>query len=135
MRVWTAAILGMLALATSADAAQPRARASAAMPRYSHIFLIIDENKGYDQLMNMPAVTPVIHQLASQYGTAIQFYAEVHPSEANYIAMVAGDTFGIHDDDAFYCTRDEGPVLRRFGRARLCQSRHRGAQPDGPALG
>ncbi len=26
-----------------------------------------------------------------------------HPSEANYIAMLGGDTFGIHDDDAWYC--------------------------------
>ena len=34
------------------------------MPRYSHIFLIIDENKGYNQLMDMPAVTPEIHALA-----------------------------------------------------------------------
>jgi hypothetical protein len=27
----------------------------------------------------------------------------VHPSEANYVALLGGDTFGIHDDDAFYC--------------------------------
>jgi arylsulfatase A-like enzyme len=29
----------------------------------------------------------------------------VHPSEGNYVAMIGGDTFGIHDDDAWYCTR------------------------------
>src|SRR5438270_6082700 len=107
MKNWIAAIMGGLALATSADAARTRARppsAAVQVPRYAHIFLIIAENKGYNQLMDMPAVTPVIHALASQYGTATQFYAEVHPSEANYIAMLGGDTFGIHDDDAFYCT-------------------------------
>jgi phospholipase C len=106
MKTWIAAVLGILALATSADAARTRPRhvsPAAQMPRYSHVFLIIDENKGYDQLMNLPALTPVIHALATQYGTATQFYAEVHPSEANYIAMLGGDTFGIHDDDAFYC--------------------------------
>jgi hypothetical protein len=27
----------------------------------------------------------------------------VHPSEANYVALVGGDTFGIHDDDGYYC--------------------------------
>ncbi len=27
----------------------------------------------------------------------------MHPSEANYVALLAGDTFGIHDDDGYYC--------------------------------
>jgi hypothetical protein len=48
-------------------------------------------------------IAPNINRLAHEYGLATQFYAEVHPSEANYIAMLGGDTFGIHDDDAFYC--------------------------------
>lgn len=73
------------------------------MSRYDHIFVIIDENKGYNQLMGNPEWTPVIHRLATQYGLASDFYAEAHSSEGNYIAMLGGDTFGIHDDDAFYC--------------------------------
>lgn len=75
------------------------------MPRYRHIFVIALENKGYRQLMDHPEWTPVIHRLADEYGSATQFFAEVHSSEADYIAMLAGDTFGIHDDDAFYCHR------------------------------
>ena len=73
------------------------------MPRYEHIFVIIDENKGFDQLMQNPDWTPNIQRLANEYGLATQFYGEVHSSEGNYVAMVGGDTFGIHDDDAFYC--------------------------------
>ena len=73
------------------------------MPHYAHIFVIIAENKGFDQLMQHPQWTPNIHKLASEYGLATQFYAEVHSSEGNYIAMLGGDTFGIRDDDAFYC--------------------------------
>ncbi len=53
--------------------------------------------------MDHPQWTPVIHKLAAEYGLASQFYAEVHPSEGNYIAMLGGDTFGVRDDDAFYC--------------------------------
>ncbi len=79
------------------------ARAEPEMPLYKHIFVIVSENKGFDQLMSHPAWTPVIHRLAAKYGLASQFYAEVHSSEANYIAMLGGDTFGIHDDDAFFC--------------------------------
>lgn len=73
------------------------------VPKYEHIFVIIEENKGFDQIMQHPQWTPHIHALASEYGLATQFYAEVHSSEGNYLAMLAGDTFGIHDDDAFYC--------------------------------
>ncbi|MGA7710933.1 MAG: alkaline phosphatase family protein [Rhizomicrobium sp.] len=86
-----------MALAPSGAGAAP------AMPRYDHIFVIVLENKGYDQIMTHPGWTPVLHRLAAEYGSASQFYAEVHSSEANYIAMLGGDTFGIHDDDAFFC--------------------------------
>jgi len=84
-------------------ASAPVQAAPAAMPHYDHIFVIISENKGFEQIMDHPQWTPVIHKLAKEYGLASQFYAEVHSSEGNYIAMLGGDTFGIHDDDAFYC--------------------------------
>jgi phosphatidylinositol-3-phosphatase len=96
-------LLAMLAVATASVGATPTNSARPAMPLYKHIFVIIEENKGYDQIMSHPQWTPVIHRLAREYGTATQFYAEVHSSEGNYLAMVGGDTFGIHDDDAFYC--------------------------------
>lgn len=64
--------------------------------------MIIAENKAYDQIIGSPN-TPILNQLGKTYGLAAKFYGEVHPSEANYIAMLGGSTFGIHDDDAFYC--------------------------------
>jgi phospholipase C len=79
------------------------AAGAAEMPRYAHIFVIIAENKGFDQMMRDPALTPQLHRLAGEYGQATQFFAEDHPSEGNYVAMVGGDTFGIKDDDAFFC--------------------------------
>jgi phospholipase C len=73
------------------------------MQRYAHILVIVAENKGYELIIGPGTAAPNINRLARQYGLASQFFAEVHPSEGNYIAMLAGDTFGIHDDDAFYC--------------------------------
>ena len=73
-----------------------------AMPKYDHIFVIIEENKGYDQIIGSPNA-PNLNRLAKTYGLASSFYGAVHPSEANYIALLGGSTFGIHDDDAFYC--------------------------------
>jgi phosphatidylinositol-3-phosphatase len=72
------------------------------IPRYDHILVIIAENHGYDQIIGNPNA-PNLNRLANTYGSATQFYGEVHPSKANYIAMLAGDTFGIHDDDAYFC--------------------------------
>jgi phospholipase C len=84
-----------------ADAASPAPQP--AMPRYQHIFVLIEENQSFDKMMQHPQWTPNLHRLAAEYGLASQFYAEVHSSEGNYVAMVGGDTFGIHDDDAFFC--------------------------------
>lgn len=91
-----------LSVAVSASAKDRNGRARN-VPAYSHVVVIVEENKDFGQIMN-PAVAPNIAKLASEYGSAENFFGEVHPSEANYLALLGGDTFGIHDDDAFYCT-------------------------------
>jgi phospholipase C len=73
-----------------------------AIPHYKHLFVIIAENKSYDQIIGNTDA-PKLTQLAKTYGLATQFYGEVHPSEGNYVSMLGGSNFGIHDDDAFYC--------------------------------
>jgi hypothetical protein len=89
-----------MAMASGAHAAMTAA--DKAVPRYTHVIVIMEENKNYNQILN-PAIAPNISGLAAAYGNATQFFGEVHPSEANYVALLGGDTFGIHDDDAFYC--------------------------------
>ena len=91
-----------LALAGCASLAIGAGRAVEGIPPYDHVFVIIDENKDYEQILD-PNQTPHIARLAADYGNATKFYGEVHPSEANYVALLGGDTFGIHDDDAYYC--------------------------------
>ena len=91
-----------LACAAIAGCASAAAGPDAAVPKYDHIVVIVEENKDYGQIMS-PAFAPNIAGLAARYGDAGQFFGEVHPSEANYVALLGGDTFGIHDDDAFYC--------------------------------
>ncbi len=72
------------------------------IPRFDHILVIIAENHAYRQIIGNPHA-PNINRLATSYGLATRYYGVVHPSKANYIAMIGGDTFGIHDDDAYYC--------------------------------
>jgi len=102
-----AAVAAAAALGSAASgpafAAPVRLRAdNEGVPRYAHIVVIVEENKDYDQIID-PVAAPNIAGLAAHYGLAGQFFAEVHPSEANYVALLGGDTFGIHDDDAYYC--------------------------------
>jgi phosphatidylinositol-3-phosphatase len=73
-----------------------------AIPRYDHIFIVIGENKAYEEIIGS-VDAPNLNRLAQTHGLSSQFYGEVHPSEANYVALLGGSTFGIHDDDAFYC--------------------------------
>ena len=96
MRMYTAlsgSLLG-LCLATMAHAET--------VPHYNHIFVILEENRSLDEIIGSPD-TPEITRLAKTYGLAGNFFAIRHPSEPNYVALVGGDTFGIRDDDAFYC--------------------------------
>ncbi|MFI4966304.1 MAG: alkaline phosphatase family protein [Caulobacterales bacterium] len=90
-------------LATLVASTAPVVGASAAaLPRYAHVLVIVEENKDYAQVLS-GTFAPNLARLARTYGEATNFFAEVHPSEANYVALLGGDTFGIHDDDAFYC--------------------------------
>jgi hypothetical protein len=99
MRAPLLALAALLGLGSPALAQTPADRA---VPRYAHIFVIIEENKNYDQILD-PKTAPNIAGLAAEYGDATRFYGEVHPSEGNYVALLGGDTYGIHDDDAYYC--------------------------------
>ena len=97
--------LGMglaLAAGVCGSAAVARGDGLEGVPRFDHVVVIVEENKEYDQIVGGVAA-PNISRLAKTFGDATHFYGEVHPSEANYVALLGGDTFGIHDDDPFYC--------------------------------
>src|SRR5437773_12494061 len=68
-----------------------------AVPAFSHIFVIIMENREFGEVVN-PSQAPFITKLARDYAVANPYYAVTHPSLPNYIALTGGDTFGITDD-------------------------------------
>ena len=95
------ALFGLLAI-TLCGAVVTSARAEGAIPRYDHVFVIVEENHTANQILGSGRA-PAFDRLAQTYGSATQFFAETHPSEPNYIAMLGGDTLGVTDDDAYYC--------------------------------
>lgn len=93
-------VLAVVALLCMA-AAGPQPARDSAVPRFNHIFVIIEENKS-STIIGGPDAQELT-TLSKTYGLASNFYAETHPSEPNYVAIVGGGTFGILDDDAYYC--------------------------------
>src|SRR5512136_1764459 len=72
----------------------PQAQAARLVPDFAHIIIIPFENHEFDQVIRN-AQMPNYNLLASHYTLLTQYYAIRHPSLPNYIALVAGDTFGI----------------------------------------
>jgi hypothetical protein len=70
------------------------------VPDFKHIIIVVFENKEFGTVVNNPQM-PYFNQLAQSYTLLTQLYAETHPSLPNYLAMIAGDTFGV----TFDCTK------------------------------
>ncbi|MDB4957942.1 MAG: putative acid phosphatase [Myxococcales bacterium] len=68
-------------------------------PQWSgSVFTIVMENKGQRDIVGN-SQAPFINQLAKQNAVAAGYHDSfVHPSEPNYIWMIAGENFGILDD-------------------------------------
>lgn len=83
--------------AASASAASGASGASTA--RRSHtvrkLMVVVVENHS---LGEMRTQMPYVRSLADRYGYATRYTAQTHPSLPNYLAMVGGSTFGVHDD-------------------------------------
>jgi phosphatidylinositol-3-phosphatase len=67
------------------------------VPAFDHIFVVIMENHGYNEIIGSPDA-PYLNQLAGQYGVATNYFSVAHPSLPNYLALTGGDTFGITTD-------------------------------------
>lgn len=72
--------------------------ASAAGPAIGHIYVIMEENTSYEDVIGNTADAPYLNSLAQTYGFAANYYGVTHPSLPNYVATTAGDFFGTHSD-------------------------------------
>lgn len=68
------------------------------VPPFSHIFIIVLENKEFGTVIGPRRGMPNFNQWASEYTLLTQFYAIRHPSLPNYLALIGGDTFGVDTD-------------------------------------
>jgi acid phosphatase len=78
---------------TASATAQPQAL----VPNFDHIVMVMFENKEFGSVIGN-SLMPYYNGLARENTLLTQFYAVIHPSLPNYIALMGGDTFGITSD-------------------------------------
>jgi hypothetical protein len=97
--------------ASAASAGAPAAATGQATPtHYDHVFVIMEENHGFSDVIGNPAA-PNLNALAQQYGIATNYFGVAHPSEPNYVGLLGGDTYGVKDDNPYYLNKVNAPSL------------------------
>lgn len=87
-------LAGGISVASVTASAKPVAPPKA----YQHIFVIMMENEGSQNIIGNPD-TPYITHLAHTYGYEDNYYGVTHPSLPNYIAAFTGNTWYSNSDD------------------------------------
>ncbi len=67
-------------------------------PALDHVFVIMLENHSKSSVIGN-ANAPFLTHLARKFSMAANYYGVTHPSMPNYIGAIAGDNFGIQDDE------------------------------------
>ncbi len=67
----------------------------AKVPRFQHVFLFYFENEDFGSIIGNTRQAPYLNSLLPHASLLSNFFAEEHPSDANYLALAGGSTFGV----------------------------------------
>ena len=73
-------------------------------PSQTHVFMVVEENRPYSQVIGAATIMPYLNSLATKYGLATQYYADFHPSIPNYFMLTTGQP------ESFLDNTFQGPV-------------------------
>jgi YVTN family beta-propeller protein len=82
------------------------------IPGYQHVFLFYFENEGFGSIIGNTRQAPYLNSLLPRASLLSDFFAEEHPSDANYLALAGGSAFGIPLDDPL----EENPLYTIHAR-------------------
>jgi phosphatidylinositol-3-phosphatase len=103
-----AAALGVAVLAprtTPVSLSTSAKLTASAIPTYSHVVIVMEENHSYSDIIGDTGDAPYINSLASQGALLTSSFGVTHPSEPNYMALFGGETEGLTADT---CPINEG---------------------------
>jgi phospholipase C len=87
----------LLAITLLVMLSAPFARAGQ-LPRPDHVVIVIEENHGYAQIMDLRNRASYIHALAKRGMLFTESHGVTHPSLPNYLALFSGSTQGVTND-------------------------------------
>ena len=83
-------------------------------PSSAHVVVVVEENHSYSQVIGNSSM-PYLNGLASQYGLANRYYADVHPSIGNYLMLTTGVPETLND--AFSGMISDDNIVRQLVKA------------------
>lgn len=104
---------------------------AATIPTFAHVVIVVEENKDPDDVIGKKSA-PYINSLAANGANMTQSFAETHPSEPNYLALFAGNTFGLITD---FCPVNEGNAPNLGSELLAAGRTFTGYAEDLPAVG
>jgi hypothetical protein len=113
----TAAAIAALAFATTANVATTASAATStpaahtATPKLDHVFLIMEENNGFSDVIGNKAA-PNLNYLANTFGLETNYYGlTTASSEPNYVGLLGGSMYNVTTDDAYWKNKIAAPSL------------------------
>jgi phosphatidylinositol-3-phosphatase len=95
-----AAMVCLLAAGMAVSAAAQEKEGPKGVPRMDHVFVILMENHGYQQIVSNPNEPYLNNLIASKkVNLATNYFAVGHPSLTNYLEIVGGSNFGVRSDN------------------------------------
>ena len=83
-------------------------------PPSNHVVIVMEENHSYSEVIGNSAM-PYLNSLASQYASATQYFADAHPSIADYFMITTGRTESM--DNTFSGPVSDDNVVRELVKA------------------
>jgi phosphatidylinositol-3-phosphatase len=81
----------------STNSTSSSSSSSAPSASISHVIIVLMENEEYGSVIGSSS-DPYENGLAAKYALAADYFGVAHPSLPNYLALVAGSTFGVNSD-------------------------------------
>jgi hypothetical protein len=91
--------VGLLVSALTPPALAAEGPVPRGIPQLDHVFVIMMENHGYNQIIGNPSA-PFMNLYAQRVNAATNYFAVAHPSLTNYLEVVGGSNFGVLNDNS-----------------------------------
>jgi hypothetical protein len=104
------ALVVSLAGTAGVSAAPSPSTGAATTPHLDHVFLVVEENNGFHDVIGNPAA-PNLTSFARTFGVETDYFGVNGTSEPNYVGLLGGGLSGVNSDDAYWTQLVDGPSL------------------------